>query len=501
MSKSRSLLCVFPLLLMGCRAPAAPSPPPSTAIVSWLSSTHSNRLVPVYLFGGQSSKPGTSLADYIGENSVYRDPDRLKEIYGRIPPETLNPDAQYMDQTEIFDLQRAASKAGKRYIFLVIFDGMDWHTPRAVAASRAPENLYREGPGSGTFLQDYTANGTAEFGTMVTSPFADSVAVDVGAQSLNSQAPPAGGYSPKLGGASPWDTKSDTASYLLGLSEAVPHVVADSASSATAMMTGRKTYNGLINVGPDGAELTPLARSLQVQGWAVGVVTSVPISHATPAASYAKNVSRKDYQDLTRDLLGLPSVARPEARAGLDVLLGAGAEPDIQWDPFQGTNFVPGNRYLTQSDTKVLEKSHQIVRRSDGVSGARSLAEEADIAAANGRPLLGFFGEPFPLGSHLPWRALADSSQASRRESPTLAQETSAALTVLASRKAPFWLLVEAGDVDWGCHVNRLDYVVDSFESGEDALRTITQWVERESNWDESLVIVTGDHGHSLTTP
>ncbi len=61
------------------------------------------------------------------------------------------------------------------------------------------------------------------------------------------------------------------------------------------------------------------------KGMSVGAVTSVPICHATPAAAYAHNVSRDDYQDLTRDMLGLKSISHPESPLpGMDVVLGGG---------------------------------------------------------------------------------------------------------------------------------------------------------------------------------
>ena len=76
---------------------------------------HSNRLIPVYLFGG-------TLDSMQGSRSVYRDPQRLTEIYGEVPAGTRNPTADYFDQTELFQLQKAAVQAGKKYIF-VIFGG------------------------------------------------------------------------------------------------------------------------------------------------------------------------------------------------------------------------------------------------------------------------------------------------------------------------------------------------------------------------------------------
>ena len=73
-----------------------------------------------------------------------------------------------------------------------------------------------------------------------------------------------------------------------------------------------------------GRQARTVSHELQAKGFAIGVVTSVPISHATPACTYAHNVSRDDFQDLTRDLLGLPSIAhRSQPLPGVDVLLGS----------------------------------------------------------------------------------------------------------------------------------------------------------------------------------
>jgi alkaline phosphatase len=75
---------------------------------------------------------------------------------------------------------------------------------------------------------------------------------------------------------------------------------------------------------------------------------------------------------------------------------------------------------------------------------------------------------------------------------------TSAALTALARNPKGFWLMVEAGDVDWANHDNNLDNSIGAVNSGDAAVKTITAWVEQHSNWKESVVIVTADHGHYL---
>ena len=76
---------------------------------------------------------------------------------------------------------------------------------------------------------------------------------------------------------------------------------------------------------------------------------------------------------------------------------------------------------------------------------------------------------------------------------------TEAALDVLLVRPGqPFILFVEAGDVDFALHANNLDNAIGAIFSGEEAVRTVVRWVETHSNWDESVVIVSSDHGHYL---
>jgi alkaline phosphatase len=58
----------------------------------WLS--HSNRLIPVYTYG-------MTLDDVAGEKSVYRDAERLRDLYGYLPNGTLNESAEYFDQTDV----------------------------------------------------------------------------------------------------------------------------------------------------------------------------------------------------------------------------------------------------------------------------------------------------------------------------------------------------------------------------------------------------------------
>jgi alkaline phosphatase len=243
------------------------------------------------------------------------------------------------------------------------------------------------------------------------------------------------------------------------------------------------------------------------------VVTSVPISHATPASAYSNNVTRNDYQDLTRDLLGLPSIAhRSEPPPGVEVLLGAGWGESAEKDDKQGANYIPGNKYLAAEDRQRIDAAnggrYLIAQRTPGQNGAQVLDRAAQQAVQQGLRLFGFFGV---AGGHLPFQT-ADGgfdpapgvkkheryTPADIAENPTLADLTRAALTVLEKDPQGFWLMIEPGDVDWANHENNIDNSIGAVLSGDAAFREVVAWAESRGAWDDTAVIVTSDHGHYL---
>lgn len=483
--------------------------------------SHSNRLIPVYAYGTRDAGSGLDLNSYFGANSPYRSESEVQSLYGYVPQGTVNPHAVWMDQTNIFDIQKAAVAAGKKHIFLIVFDGMDWQTTQAAAIWNQKKIGYTEGRGEGTHFQSYNAQDTAQFGFMVTSAHNEGTDVDVNLQTVkNPGGTIRGGYDAAVAGDSPWAAAADP-SYLIGKpSEGnAKHAYTDSSSSATSMTAGIKTFNGAINVDAAGEKVSTIVHGLQEQGWRIGAVSSVPISHATPACSYAHNVSRDDYQDLSRDMLGLASISHPsKPLVGLDVVLGGGfgAEGNPKkGHESQGENYVQGNIYLTDSDLQAVDikngGKYVTAVRTAGQDGTQLLEDAAKQAVAGQHRLLGFFGVG-DYNGHLPF-ATADGrydpapglnnkaetySAGDVSENPTLAEMTSAAITVLSSEKKPFWLMVEPGDVDWANHDVNIDNSIGAVNSGDAAVKIITDWVEANSNWKDSLVIVTADHGHML---
>ncbi len=498
--------------------------------------SHSNRMVPVYLFGRRGD-----LRSIMGENSRYRDADRIRETYGFLPENAVNPRATYADQSDLYRVQKEAVARGVKHLFIVWFDGLDWPTTQAAAIVRTGK-VYTEGKGSGLFFQDYQAGGASQYGFVVTSPTHDKNTPDVDRQTV--VIPPdslGGGYDAQIAGPNPWTLGPlgpQAPGYIKGSSAnaadragvkavgRVLHAYTDSSQSAGEMISGVKSYNNGVNITDDGRPITTLFHQLQDQGWKVGTVTSVPFDHVSPAVMYAQNVDRDDYQDLARAMLGLPGIMQEARQAplhpGLDVVIGTGYGITSQAKTMapQGKNWVPGNIYIAGPDLAAIDARnggrYVVVHTEPGVDGGRALQGAADEAARRSARLFGLFGRAGL--DHLPYRtadgrydpapsigksgksAPAESyTPADRVEQPTLAQMTEAALTVLARRTdQPFALFIESGDVDFALHANNLDNAVGAVYSGEDAIRAVIRWVEANSNWDDSLLLVSSDHGHYL---
>jgi alkaline phosphatase len=497
--------------------------------------SHSNRMVPVYLFGTKGD-----LKSVMGENSRYRDPEKIKATYGFLPERTVNPRANYADQSDIYRVLKDAVGRGVKHLFIVWFDGMDWPTTQAAAVVKTG-NAYEEGKGSGLIFQDY-AGGNPQYGYVVTSPTHDKNVPNVNTQTV--KIPPdsmGGGYDPEIAGPNPWTLGPlgpKAPGYLKGSSAneadragvaavgGVLHAYTDSSQSAAEIISGVKAYNNGLNVKDDGTIVPTLFHEVQRDGWKVGTVTSVPFDHASPAAMYAQNVHRDDYQDLARCMLGLPGVLQQARNAplypGLDVVIGTGygLTSDAKTMVVQGNNWAPGNIYIADADMAVINVKnggkYTVVHTEPGVEGGRSLQLAARDAVRRQSRLFGLFGrkgldhlpfqtadgkyDPAPSIGRLGKAAPAENyTPEDRLEQPTLAQMTTAALTVLTAKPSqPFMLFIEAGDVDFALHANNLDNAVGAVYSGEAAIRTVIQWVETNSNWNDSLMLVSSDHGHYL---
>ena len=77
---------------------------------------------------------------------------------------------------------------------------------------------------------------------------------------------------------------------------------------------------------------------------------------------------------------------------------------------------------------------------------------------------------------------------------PTLAEMARAALNVLDNDVEGFVLMIEGGAVDWAAHDNQSGRMIEEEIDFNRAVEAVVGWVAQTSDWDETLLIVTGDH-------
>ncbi|MFC3096214.1 alkaline phosphatase [Alteraurantiacibacter palmitatis] len=276
--------------------------------------------------------------------------------------------------------------------------------------------------------------------------------------------------------------------------------VSDSAPTATAILAGVKTRNGVIGVGPEAilddcasglANTVPSLLGLaQEAGFATGIVTTTKITHATPAAGYAHSPQR-DWEadaDMPAEAIaqGCRDIARQlvEAPVGqrLDVVLGGGRSaflPANAADPEYPTS--TGSR----KDGRDLIAEWQ--RNHPGGTFVWSAGQLASYDPASGQPLLGLF-EP----SHMQYEA---DRAADTGGEPSLADMVELSIRRLSGKDGGYVLLVEGGRIDHAHH-------------GGNAFRALTDAAALDAavaralslvDLDETLIVTTADHSHTLT--
>ncbi|HVP91565.1 MAG TPA: alkaline phosphatase [Terriglobales bacterium] len=305
---------------------------------------------------------------------------------------------------------------------------------------------------------------------------------------------PALGYDVLREGARPFPDEGST-----GADRPVVAPATDSASAATALATGVKTTNGNIawrpGDAPDGRLATIADDFRAAAGGAIGVVTTVPFSHATPAGFVSHNTSRNHYYTGHRGYDGLGIADEIILRTKPDVVIGAGHPV------FDNPGFDPKKGYVSERLYRALQASSDYVLAEEkaGADGGRTLAAAAGDAVARGKKLFGLFGGPG--GNFGP--ALPEESPGAPRftrgsaSDPTLEDATTAALEVLGRCPRGFFLMVEQGDIDWANHDNDFRRVVGCVADLDAAVRAAVAFVDRpgdDIDWTNTLLIVTADH-------
>lgn len=255
----------------------------------------------------------------------------------------------------------------------------------------------------------------------------------------------------------------------------------DSASAATALDTGVKVNYGNINTNNGDVErLLSMPEYVRLIGKSAGVVSTVPVSHATPAGFAAHNNDRGNYSAIAREMItsyGDGAGARGNTPT-LQCVIGGGHPT---WD---GT-FVGATEY-NQLVAGTTGQGWTFNQRVAGANGNTSLTN----AAATATKLFALYGG---LGGNMPYRLANGSGYNS--ECPTLAVMSNAALTVLNKDNDGFFLMIEGGAIDWASHANAINETIGEVIDFDNAVAAVTAWVDaNDPTWADTLLIVTADH-------
>lgn len=244
----------------------------------------------------------------------------------------------------------------------------------------------------------------------------------------------------------------------------------DSAAAATAIATGRKTRNGALASDPDGRDLPTVLEYLRSRGRWTGLVTTAPITHATPAGFGAHVPDRGDWGRVAEDYF---QVTQP------NVLFGA---------------YEADAKYVMECDA--LAAGYGVVHDRAELKQIVEQAERADPRAAPAY-VLGMFASaqlPWEYDDRMAWMWTDPedlAKQTTYKTVPHLSEMAAAALKILGTGPDGFFLMIEGGAIDKACHANDLAQAIDETLEFEKAFQAVMDWAKGRT---DTLVIVTADH-------
>lgn len=229
----------------------------------------------------------------------------------------------------------------------------------------------------------------------------------------------------------------------------------DSASTATSISTGNKTYSGTINMDTSKTvKYETIAEQLKAQlGYKIGVLTTVNLNHATPAAFYAHQASRNSYYEIAEEMVA----SNFDYFAGGDLLKPTGNNND---------------------KTSIYD-----LAEASGYKVIKTQAEAESLTAADGKAIV--IAEQLADANALSYSIDAESSEWA------LSDYVAKGIEVLDNEKG-FFMMVEGGKIDWACHANdAASSIMDTIALSSAVDEAVKFYNEHP---DETLILVTGDH-------
>lgn len=234
--------------------------------------------------------------------------------------------------------------------------------------------------------------------------------------------------------------------------------ITDSAASGTCLASGKKTNNGMIGMTPDGANAYSVAHQLKQEGWAIGIMSSVPVDHATPASQYAHAEKRYEYYKIGTHL----------SESGFDFFGGGGFQ-----SPTNKKDSIAPNLYdLCKKAGYTMVGSYEDAMKKIGKK-KMLLVPQYDLD----NPTKGADALPYAID-----RKEGDLS---------LAQIVEVAIAKL-SKSDRFYMMAEGGKIDYAGHGNDGATNIHEVMDFDAAIAVAYRFYEQHP--DETLIVVTADH-------
>lgn len=234
--------------------------------------------------------------------------------------------------------------------------------------------------------------------------------------------------------------------------------ITDSAAAGTCLASGKKTNNGMIGQTSDGAAAHSVASQLKQEGWGVGIMSSVPVDHATPASHYAHAEKRYEYYKIGTHL----------TQSGFDFFGGGGFQRPINKDDASAPNLYDLTRQAGYTIVGSYDEAKQHIHASKLL-----LVPASDLA----NPNKGAGALPYAID-----RQKGDLS---------LAQIVDIAVQHL-SKHDRFFMMAEGGKIDYSGHGNDAATNIHEVMDLDQAIQVAYQFYLQHP--DETLIVVTADH-------
>lgn len=234
-------------------------------------------------------------------------------------------------------------------------------------------------------------------------------------------------------------------------------IVTDSAAASSSWGGGHRVPNGNLNIGAKGEEYEPILQKFKRAGKKVGCVTTVPITHATPAGFCVSMKSRNDQA----------GIAEKYATLGFDVMMGG------------------GQKYFDAAHRKDKKDMYAVFEQK-GYHVAKNKSQM--LKAQPNKKLLGVFTE-----DSLPYSVDAKTLETDKTI-PNLRDMAQKAIEQMRGHKNGFVLQIEAGKVDWAAHGNDFAALLFDQLMFDSCVEYVMDFAKNDGN---TLVVVTSDHGNA----